>query len=272
MNTAMFLACSSAGRNFKFQSPRQKKTEKSASCLHSGQPLDPNSVSSASLIFFLLVMAMQSGWYGSMSQPSYHHFQNYSCWDDGSVFDQALPQHSDQTPSHPNPSGAAMKASQCYGTTFDYLAEEYSSPLGNPIAGHASFRQHLWQTTALSPQPQSLHQQQFQFTMQQQEQNHVTISSSPANQAINKGVPCQTQSKVIFQVLLDSKQASNLVKRAFRWPDMGVVSKDQELTQELLQKMIDKLAEPFSRSNAGKSISVRLRPMNFCREAGPIAI
>ena len=167
MNTAMFLACSSAGRNFKFQSPQQKKPEKSASCLHSGQSLDPNSVSSASLIFFLLVMAMLSGWYGSISQPSYHHFQNNSCSDDGSVFDQTLPQHSDQTPSHPNPSGTAMKASQYDGTTFDYLAEEYSSPLGNTIAGRTSFRQHLWQTTSLSPQPRSLHQQQFQFTMQQ---------------------------------------------------------------------------------------------------------
>ena len=81
------------------------------------------------------------------------------------------------------------------------------------------------------------------------------MSSSPANQAINKGVPCQTQSKVIFQVLLDSKQASNLVKRAFRWPDMGVVSKDQELTQEMLQKMIDQLAEPFSGRKAGKQMS-----------------
>ena len=157
-------------------------------------------------------MAMQSGWYGSMSQPSYHHFQNNSCWDDGSVFDQALPQHSDQTPSHPNPSGTAMKASQYDGTTFYYLAEEYSSPLGNPIAGHTSFRQHLWQTTSLSSQPQ----QQFQFTMQQQEQNHVIISSSPANQAIKKGVACQNQSKVIFQVLLDTMQASSLVKRARR--------------------------------------------------------
>ena len=197
-----------------------------------------------------------------MSQPSCHHFQNNSCSDDGSVFDQTLPQHSDQTPSHPNPSGTAMKASQYDGTTFDYLAEEYSSPLGNTIAGRTSFRQHLWQTTSLSPQPQSLHQQQFQFTMQQQEQNHVIISSSPANQAIKKGVACQNQSKVIFQVLLDTMQASSLVKRARRWPDMGVVSKDQELTQDLLQKMIDQLAEPFSGRKAGKSNGVWLKQMS----------
>ena len=143
MNTAMFLACSSAGRNFKFQSPSTKKNRE------------------------IFEMAMQSGWYGSMSQPSYHHFQNNSCWDDGSVLDQALPQHFDQTSSHPNPSKTAMKASQYDGTTLYYLAEEYSSPLGNPIAGHTSFRQHLWQTTSLFPQPRSLHQQQFQFTMEQ---------------------------------------------------------------------------------------------------------
>jgi hypothetical protein len=43
---------------------------------------------------------------------------------------------------------------------------------------------------------------------------------------------------------------------------MGVVSKDQELAQDLLQKMIDKLAEPFSGRNAGKSIGVRLKEMN----------
>ena len=161
MNTAMFLACKTAGRNFKFQSPRQKKNHHA--CIQGS-----------------LLIRIQS-------RP--------------------------------------MKASQYDGTTFDYLAEEYSSPLGNPLAGHTSFRQHLWQTTSLSPQPQSLHQQQFQFTMQQQEQNHVIISSSPANQAIKKGVPCQNQSKVIFQVLLDTMQASSLVKRARRWPDMGVVSK-----------------------------------------------
>jgi len=65
-------------------------------------------------------------------------------------------------------------------------------------------------------------------------------------------------------------QASSLVKRARRWPDMGVVSKDQELTQDLLQKMIDQLAEPFSGRKAGKSNGVRLKQMSATFVVKPI--
>ena len=46
-------------------------------------------------------------------------------------------------------------------------------------------------------------------------------------------------------ISLNAKQSRSLIKRAGRWPSIGNMLPEQVLTTELVQKIVDMLAEPI---------------------------
>ena len=46
-------------------------------------------------------------------------------------------------------------------------------------------------------------------------------------------------------ISLNAKQSRSLIKRAGRWPSIGKMLPEQVLTTELVQKIVDMLAEPI---------------------------
>jgi hypothetical protein len=71
-----------------------------------------------------------------------------------------------------------------------------------------------------------------------------------------------------YLITLNSVQTASLVKRACRWqwPVMGNILPEQKLTTEILQKIIDKLAEPVNSNVRRGTTGVRLREFNKKQE------
>ena len=79
------------------------------------------------------------------------------------------------------------------------------------------------------------------------------ISGAVASQEVNQQ----------YMISLNTTQRCRLIKRACSWPSMGKLLPQQVLTAELLQKIIDKVAEPVNaHKERGALTGVELRVRN----------